>query len=97
MRLQDVSQQPVLDRGALVGIIDESDLLVAELAGGKPFDKPVKDVMSTKLETLSPSATIDELVGVLDRGLVGVIVDRGALFGIVTRIDLVNYLRRRIA
>ncbi|HUS31031.1 MAG TPA: cystathionine beta-synthase [Kofleriaceae bacterium] len=97
MRLHDVSQLPVLDRGALVGIIDESDLLVAELAGGKPFDRPVKDVMSTKLETLTPSATIEDLVAVLDRGLVGVIVDKGALFGIVTRIDLVNYLRRRIA
>jgi cystathionine beta-synthase len=97
MRLHDVSQMPVLDRGALVGIVDESDLLVAALAGGTAFDKSVKDVMSTKLETLPPSATIDELVGVLDRGLVGVIVDRGALFGIVTRIDLVNYLRRRIA
>jgi cystathionine beta-synthase len=84
-----------LDRGALVGIIDESDLLVAALAGD--FTKPVRDVMSTKLETLAPSAPIEELVGVLDRGLVGVVVDKGALFGIVTRIDLVNYLRRRIA
>ena len=96
MRLHDVSQLPVLDRGALVGIIDESDLLVAELEGGG-FDKAVKAVMSTKVETLSPSATIDELASVLDRGLVGVIVDKGALYGIVTRIDLVNYLRRRIA
>jgi len=95
MRLHDVSQMPVLDRGALVGIIDESDLLVAALAGD--FGKPVRDVMSTKLETLAPSASVAELVAVLDRGLVGVVMDKGALFGIVTRIDLVNYLRRRIA
>jgi cystathionine beta-synthase len=95
MRLYDVSQMPVLDRGALVGIVDESDLLVAALAGD--FDRPVRDVMSTKLETFAPSASIADLVAVLDRGLVGVVVDKGALFGIVTRIDLVNYLRRRIA
>ena len=95
MRLYDVSQMPVLDRGALVGIVDESDLLVAALAGD--FGKPVREVMSTKLETLAPSASIADLVAVLDRGLVGVVVDKGALFGIVTRIDLVNYLRRRIA
>jgi cystathionine beta-synthase len=95
MRLYDVSQMPVLDRGALVGIIDESDLLVAALAGD--FGKPVREVMSTKLETLAPTASIADLVAVLDRGLVGVVVDKTTLFGIVTRIDLVNYLRRRIA
>lgn len=95
MRLHDVSQMPVLDRGALVGIVDESDLLVAALAGD--FTKPVRDVMSTKLETLAPTASIEDLVRVLDRGLVGVVVEKGSLFGIVTRIDLVNYLRRRIA
>ncbi len=96
MRLHDVSQMPVLERGVLAGIVDESDLLVAALAGDKAFDRPVRDIMSTKVETLAPTASIQELVGVLDRGLIGVVVDRGALFGIVTRIDLVNYLRRRV-
>lgn len=92
MRLHDVSQLPVLDRGALVGIIDESDLLVAAMG---TFDRRVSDVMSTKVETLAPNAPFEELLRVLDRGLVGVLVDQGALFGLITRIDLVNYLRRR--
>ena len=95
MRLFDVSQLPVLDRGALVGIVDESDLLVAALHGDHAFDKEVRTVMSTKVETLPPEAALTDLVGVLDRGMVGVIVDKGALYGLVTRIDLVNYLRRR--
>lgn len=98
MRLHDVSQLPVLDPGgSLVGIVDESDLLVAALAGDRAFDRPVRDIMTTKVETLAPGASIGELVAVLDRGMVGVIVERGALFGIATRIDLVNYLRRRAA
>ena len=33
----------------------------------------------------------------LDRGLVGVVVDASAFVGLITRIDLVNYLRRRVA
>jgi len=97
MRLHDVSQLPVLVDGRLAGIIDESDLLVAALRGGQAFDRQVRDVMSSKVETLAPGASLDELVAVLDRGLVGVIVDGGALYGLVTRIDLVNYLRRRAA
>ncbi|MDX2087051.1 MAG: pyridoxal-phosphate dependent enzyme [Kofleriaceae bacterium] len=94
MRLHDVSQLPVLEGGALVGIIDESDLLVAAMTS---FDRRVDDVMTSKVETLAPDAPFEELVRVLDRGMVGVILDRGELFGLVTRIDLVNYLRRRHA
>jgi len=97
MRLHDVSQLPVMDRGALTGIIDESDLLVAALAGDRAFERPVRDVMTTRVETLPPEAPLAELVRVLDAGMVGVVVEKGSLFGLVTRIDLVNYLRRRAA
>jgi cystathionine beta-synthase len=97
MRLHDVSQLPVMDRGALTGIVDESDLLVAALAGDRAFERPVRDVMTTKVETLPPQAPLAELVRVLDAGMVGVVVEKGSLFGLVTRIDLVNYLRRRAA
>jgi cystathionine beta-synthase len=97
MRLHDVSQLPVMDRGALMGIVDESDLLVAALASDRAFERPVRDVMSSKVETLPPEAPLSELVRVLGEGMVGVIVDHGSLFGLVTRIDLVNYLRRQAA
>jgi cystathionine beta-synthase len=95
MRLHDVSQLPVLEGGALAGIVDESDLLVAALAGERAFERPVRDVMTSRVETLAPGAPLAELVEVLNRGMVGVVVEGGALFGLVTRIDLVNYLRRR--
>ena len=95
MRLHDVSQLPVMDRGALTGIVDESDLLVATLAGDQAFSQPVRDVMTSKVETLPPEAPLAELVRVLDAGMVGVVVENGVLFGLVTRIDLVNYLRRK--
>ncbi|MBC7973474.1 MAG: pyridoxal-phosphate dependent enzyme [Myxococcales bacterium] len=95
MRLHDVSQLPVMDRGALTGIIDESDLLVAALDGDGAFSRPVQDIMTTRVETLPPGAPLSDLVRVLGEGKIGVIVENGALFGLVTRIDLVNYLRRR--
>jgi cystathionine beta-synthase len=84
-----------MDRGALMGLVDESDVLVAQLASERAFERPVRDVMTTKVETLRPDAPLSELVRVLGDGMVGVVVDDGALFGLVTRIDLVNYLRRR--
>jgi len=97
MRLHDVSQLPVMDRGALTGIVDESDLLVAALDGDGAFGRAVRDIMTTKVETLPPEAPLSDLVRILGEGKIGVVVENGALFGLVTRIDLVNYLRRRAA
>ena len=64
--------------------------------GSCPFAHPVRDVMTTRIESLAPDASIADLAAVLDRGLVGVVVDRGAFVGLITRIDLVNYLRRHV-
>jgi cystathionine beta-synthase len=58
MRLHDISQLPVMDRGALTGIIDESDLLVAALAGERAVDRPVADIKTSKVETQPPSAPL---------------------------------------
>lgn len=55
-----------------------------------------RDCKRCNIATLAPSASLEQLVAVLDRGLVGVIVDGETLLGLVTRIDLVNYLRRRV-
>ena len=41
--------------------------------------------MTSRVQTLSPRASIDDLVAVLDRGMVGVIVDGGALYGLIER------------
>jgi ribonuclease E len=66
-------------------------------AEGDLVTRTVRDVMTSKVETLAPEAPLAELVRVLGEGKVGVVVEKGVLFGLVTRIDLVNYLRRRAA
>jgi cystathionine beta-synthase len=94
MRASDVSQVPVLRDGALVGIVDESDVLVAISGGG--LTRAVAEVMSTQLETLPPSAPITALLPLFDQGKVGVIVDGGELVGLITRVDLINHLRQKV-
>jgi cystathionine beta-synthase len=99
MRASDVSQLPVLEDKKLVGIIDESDLLLAALGdaarGAASFERPVAEVMSLEVETLPPTAGVHQLLPLFDRGMVGIVVDKGELLGLVTRVDLLNYLRRR--
>ncbi|MEI5678067.1 MULTISPECIES: pyridoxal-phosphate dependent enzyme [unclassified Mesorhizobium] len=98
MRRADVSQLPVLDDGKLVGIIDESDVL-AVVDG--PYDSrwdrfnaPVSSAMSSELHTLQASQTLDSLLPVFDRNEVAIIFDGDEFVGLITRIDLINHLRR---
>jgi len=97
MKLYDVSQLPVLEGDRVVGMVDESDLLVAALDDTSRLRAPVRDVMSTRLHTVPPSTPIRELMPLFEAGLVPLVVDGGELVGLVTKIDLLNYLRRRLS
>lgn len=96
MKLYDVSQLPVLDNGRVVGILDESDLLLAVLGSPGRFDDPVSRAMTERVETLSPDAPLSDLVAVFERGFVAILVEKGRFLGLVTRIDLINHLRRKL-
>ena len=94
MRNADVSQVPVLDQhGRAVGILDESDVLVKVHRDPSHFNDPVKKAMTSKLETLSPKATIKDLLDVFDRGRVAIVREDDKFLGLVTRSDLLSYLR----
>ena len=94
MRGSDVSQLPVVDAGGRpIGIIDESDLLVKVHRDPGHFNDPVKSAMTDRLETLSPSAKIKDLLDVFDRGRVAIVMKGDKFLGLVTRTDLLSYLR----
>jgi cystathionine beta-synthase len=94
MRTADVSQLPVLNgEGRAIGIIDESDLLVKVHREPARFKDLVKSAMTDRLETLSPRANIIDLLGVFDRGRVAIVMDRDQFLGLITRTDLLSYLR----
>ena len=94
MRAADVSQLPVIEEGNIVGLVDESDMLGALLEGSeKAFELPVKDVMVTRLETISADAPIRDLVPLFRNDHVAIVLDGGRFLGIATRLDLINYFR----
>jgi cystathionine beta-synthase len=94
MRDKDVSQLPVVDQnGRAVGILDESDVLVKVHRDPSHFNDPVKNAMTDKLETLPPTAKINDLLEVFDRGRVAIVMDDDKFLGLITRTDLLSYLR----
>jgi cystathionine beta-synthase len=97
MRSADVSQLPVVDeRGRVVGLIDESDVLGALLTeqdSARAFARPVKEVMVTRLETISADAPVADLVPLFRKDYVAIVMDGDQFLGLATRLDLINYFR----
>ncbi|MDQ1919545.1 cystathionine beta-synthase [Massilia pseudoviolaceinigra] len=97
MRSADLAQLPVIDHGRLAGILDESDLLLHVTGDATRFRDQVGSTMTSELQTLRPSASMAELRDILDRGLTAVISDEGRFYGLITRFDLLNHLRRTLS
>jgi cystathionine beta-synthase len=96
MKLYDVSQLPVMDGDSIVGIIDESDVLMHVYGDEARFREPVSSAMVSKLEKLDVGAPIESLLPLFDQGHVAIVMDGQHFLGLITRIDLLNYLRRRV-
>jgi cystathionine beta-synthase len=94
MKMFDVSQLPVLEGDRLVGIVDESDLLLAVYRDRGAFERRVAEVMTRKVRTVDHRASIDDLMPIFDAGLVAVVNDDEGFHGLITRIDVLNFLRR---
>jgi len=98
MRSSDLQQLPVIDvEGRLAGLIDESDLLHHVTTEPGRFGAPVSSTMTAQLQTLHPGASMQQLREVLDRGLTAVITDGPTFYGLITRFDLLNHLRRTLS
>ena len=94
MKLYEISQIPVVEGTSVVGIIDESDVLEAIISKEDSFQTPVKEVMSSNLVTLSPKDKIGDIIKILLSGMVPIVVDREQFIGLITKIDLINYLNK---
>ena len=94
MKLYEISQLPVMtDTGALVGLLDEEDLLMSVYQAGGSFDGQVADIMTTQLHTVGPDATPDDIMPLLSQGMVVPVVEGDRFHGIITKIDMLNHMR----
>lgn len=97
MKLFDVSQIPVMEGERVTGIVDESDLVMHLHGDPGRFQDPVSTAMVREVETIAPDAPIQDLLGVFQRDHVAVVSERGRFVGLITRIDLLNYLRKQLS
>jgi cystathionine beta-synthase len=97
MRNAEISQMPVIQDGRIVGIIDESDILIKVTTGNQHFQQHVAQTMTSNIETLTPGTHIEVLRNTLNRSLIAIIADQEKFYGLITRFDLLNHLRRTLS
>jgi cystathionine beta-synthase len=95
MKTYDISQLPVVAENKIIGIIDESDFLIALYSKKLTFSGLVENSMTKVLKILRSDESLESLVNILNQGLVAIVQDANGVFqGLITKIDLINYLKR---
>lgn len=96
MKERGISQVPVLDAGQLVGIVNESALLQLLLdKGADALVSPVEGAMSDAYEVADPDAPVGLFNHIFNQGKVIVVWERGEVRGLVTKIDVIDFLAHR--
>ncbi|HEY5642409.1 MAG TPA: pyridoxal-phosphate dependent enzyme [Woeseiaceae bacterium] len=97
LRNAGFSQLPVMDEtGQLLGIVTEDTLI--RFVYGKPelMNAPVADAMESAFIKLDKAESLNNLVAMLRVQPYAAIMDGEDFLGLITRSDVLNYLRRQI-
>ena len=96
MKQYDVSQLPVLEDGRLVGMISEVDLLTHLLDGSHRPSDPIQPIIDPAPPVVDPDSPLDVLADIFLSSNAAVVVDHGAVAGIVTKIDVIDHLAKQL-
>jgi cystathionine beta-synthase len=96
LRNAGFSQLPVMDEGRLVGVITEDAII--QHVFGKPelMNVPVAEAMESAFIKLDKTTSVNNLVAMLHVQPYAAIMDGNEFMGLITRSDVLNYLRRQI-
>ncbi len=96
MKAYDISQLPVIEHGRLVGLVGDVALLTYLLEGGHGTSDPIAPLIEPAPPVVTPETPVEELANLFVTANAAVIVSRGEVVGIVTKIDLIDHLARRV-
>jgi len=96
LRNAGFSQLPVMDKGRLVGVVTEETIIQHVYGHPELMNSPVADAMQTAFIRLDTDASINNLVSMLQVQPYAAIMDGDDFVGLITRSDVLNYLRRQM-
>ncbi len=97
MKQHGVSQLPVVDGEQLKGIVSEVEVLRNLVSGEAHLDAPIDRILDSDYAGVTPDTRIDLLKAVLADAKVAIVTDGPKLLGLVSKIDVIDYLSRRMS
>ena len=96
LRNAGFSQLPVMDQGDLVGVVTEDAII--QFVYGKPelMNANVSDAMESAFIKLDKKESMNNLVAMLRVQPYAAVMDGEEFVGLITRSDVLNYLRRQM-
>ncbi|MGH8496538.1 MAG: pyridoxal-phosphate dependent enzyme [Gammaproteobacteria bacterium] len=96
LRNAGFSQLPVMEDGKLVGVLTEEDIM--RFAFGKPelLRAPVGEAMRTAFIRVDKNTSLNNLVALLDVQPYAAVMEGEEFLGLITRADVLNYLRKQM-
>ena len=96
LRNAGFSQLPVMRGERLVGFIDEDDIMRHAFGDPERFNDSVSKAMHTNFLVVEPSMSVRNLAAMLDVQPYAAVMDGEQFHGLITRADMLNYLRRQM-
>ncbi|MFQ5614567.1 MAG: cystathionine beta-synthase, partial [Anaerolineae bacterium] len=98
MKQHDISQVPVVEDGRLAGIVTEVELLDHMLTAGHAHDpdETIEAIIRPDVTTVTPNTPLEALMSVFANRRVVVVVEEEQVVGIITKIDLLDFLAGQV-
>jgi len=95
MKEHGISQVPVIEKGRLSGLLSELDLLNFLLKDPGKMETPIDGLVEADYATVTPETKIKLLRTIFNEAKIVCVLERDDLVGVITKIDLIEYLAQR--
>ena len=96
MKKHGISQLPVTNNDTVMGLIHEATLLEHALTN-ETGNTPVGTIADVDFCTVNPSTEVQVLADLLRRFRVALVMHNGKLAGVLSRIDIIDYIANQSA
>jgi cystathionine beta-synthase len=96
LRNAGFSQLPVMESDQLVGVLTEEDIMRFTFGQPELLNAPVRNAMRQHFASVDRNFSINNLVSLLDGVPYVAVTDGDSFLGLITRADVLNYLRKQL-
>jgi cystathionine beta-synthase len=96
MKKHDVSQVPVMQEGAVLGIVTEAKVLSALIESEAGAGRPVGEIVELSYSVVDPATSVAVLSDMFTRVKMALVLDGKEIVNVITKIDLIDHMARAV-